>query len=420
MTIPYLATASWVFSEIGWFQGGGVVVSGKTGYVLEAGKPDLLLSKWNIPGDRVREYPSCILFPGIVNAHTHLELSAIGKFEPPKDYFSWVRELIKARCSTSLTSIKRAFREAILTAYCDGTWLFGDITNTPILTDTNSIESSNKKPNKNLEIFSENTLIKRHIFWELLGFLAHDIVDALSEEQRRYFLRWDYTTGISLVPHAVYSTSSRLITQTHRWCRSRGRPFCIHVGEHEHEVEFLLRGEGPCRDLLEKLDKWDPNWTPPKMRPVAYLDSLGVLDAQTLLVHCIHFSEEDWQIVRNRGCTVCFCARSNNFLKVGQPSIEEAFHRKITVLLGTDSLASTTDLNMFKEISFLIDKYPGISPTRILLSATFAGASFFTQHNHLPYLVIPYNEGTKAKNIEDILIEQGIRGGLRWLIGDLG
>ncbi|SFM90124.1 amidohydrolase family protein [Thermodesulforhabdus norvegica] len=396
----YLITASWVFSESGWLEGGAIIFDPEKGEAICAGDRRDLKRSWGIQSAKIRDYPGCALFPALVNGHTHLELSAHSLIEAD-DYFTWVRRLIRLRSQLPMDQVVEAFRRELRKVWQCGTCLVGDITNIPILKE----EEGEKLP-------------YRHVFWELLGFNVYDIYDALKEDQRRYFLDGRFTRHISLVPHAVYSTSSRLISQTYRWCRSRGRPFTIHIGEHPDEREFMLTGKGACRELLEELGRWVPGWEPPGVSPVKYLESRKVLDSKTLLIHCIHFDDNDWQIVRSHGSHLCFCLRSNEFLKVGRPDIVKAYELGIPVLFGTDSLASSPDLNMFREIASVIDCYRDLHPDGVLKSASFTAFRFFTGNTRMPYLLVSPEGSASRDTITETVIESGVKGKIRWLEED--
>ncbi len=393
--------ADWVFTPKGWVRGGAILIDESTKNIIgfEQHHPE---SPCNIT-----RFDGCAIIPGLVNAHTHLELSTFRLEEKPKDYFAWVKKVIDHKNSVSLEDIQKAFREAINSMFRSGTQICGDITNIP-LNPTESIV----KPDEPYSDFS----FRRYIFWELLGFNVYDIVDSLSEKQRELFLDRKNIEYISLIPHALYSTSERLIKQTFRWSRSRNKPFSIHVGEHEQELQFILEGKGPCRDILEELGRWNPKWSPPGISPVKYLDIIDVLDSRTMLVHCVHFSEEDWNIVARKNCFVCFCPRSNENLNVGRAKAEEAFKRGIRVCIGTDSLASNEDLNMFKEMVFFHSINPSINPDDILLSATYTPLSFFyNESGNSLFLIFELNEDIDRKKISETILELGTKGNFKWM-----
>ncbi len=392
--------ADWVLTPEGWIHGGAILIDESTKGVIG------FEQYHSEESCKTTRFDGCAIIPGLVNAHTHLELSTFRFERKFGNYFEWVERVIAHKNNTSLEDTQRAFKESINFMFRSGTQMCGDITNIPINPTEVSI-----KPEAPYDKFS----FSRHIFWELLGFNVHDIVDSLSDEQKELFLDRKNIEHISLIPHAVYSTSERLIKQTYRWSRSRNRPFSIHVGEHEEELQFLFEGKGPCRELLEKLGRWNPKWSPPGISPVKYLDAIGALDSRTMLVHCVHLSEEDWDIVAQRNCFVCFCPRSNENLNVGHAKVKEAFKRKIRVCIGTDSLASNEDLNMFKEIAFFHSINPSANPDDILLSATYIPLSFFNSGTSSLFLIFELKEDTAQKNISETIMELGTEGNFKWM-----
>ncbi len=399
--------ADWVFSPDGWIEGGWMLVDGVTGEILEFSKQKP--STGNIGSTYQLE--GCAIIPGLVNSHTHLELSTITQNSRPNDYFSWARKIIAHKAGISLEEVKSSFWQSIEHMFVSGTSGCGDITNIPLFPTENQIE---------LDFKPYSNVINRHIFWELIGFNVRDIVDCLNNEQRELFLEREKTEKISLVPHAVYSTSESLIKQSFRWSRSRNKPFSIHIGEHEHEIQFLMEGKGPCRDLLEELGRWNPKWSPPKLSSVEYLDSIGAMDSRTMLVHCVHLSQKDWDIIAKRNCCVCFCFRSNHFLDVGYPNITEALKRNIRIVLGTDSLASNSDLNMFKELEFIRTTTPLLQANDLLFFATYNGLDFFgfpLRENSM--LLVQLEGNTREKEIGEVVLENCLQGKFKWMHQDL-
>jgi cytosine/adenosine deaminase-related metal-dependent hydrolase len=264
----------------------------------------------------------------------------------------------------------------------------------------------------------------RYAFLELIGFDCGSLEAALDRvsggmpgigtlDDAKY----------SLAAHAVYSTSAHVIQQAKEWCRARGRVFGMHVAEHEPEMEFLQTGGGFCRELLQSLGRWVEGWAPPGMSPVAYLDSLGVLDEKTLLVHGVHCSGSDWDRVASRGCTVCFCPRSNENIGAGRPDIGRAIRMGVPTALGTDSLASNVDLNLFAEAAFVLDRYPELGPDALIAMMTLGGAralglevrlGSLTPGKSAAILAIPAETGVTADQLFETIIHKAAQGALQW------
>ena len=208
------------------------------------------------------------------------------------------------------------------------------------------------------------------------------------------------------------------------WTRERGLPFSIHAAEHCEEIEFLRSGKGFCRELLDRLGRWDPGWKPPGKTPIEYLDGLGALDSRTLLVHAVHMTESDWALAAQRNCTAVFCPRSNRNLGSGSPRIDKALSLGINCALGTDSLASNTDLNLFAEAAFTLDNHPSIDPEKVIEMITLNPARALGRKGdfgsiepgagaHILAVTIP--SGVDESNLAEALIQSGKEGAWKWV-----
>ena len=95
--------------------------------------------------------------------------------------------------------------------------------------------------------------------------------------------------------------------------------------------------------------------------PVEFLDALGVLDAHTLVVHGVQLQAAALERLAAIGCTLVTCPRSNQWVGAGAPPIERFFGSGVRVAVGTDSLASVADLNLFSELKAMRWLAPGVS-----------------------------------------------------------
>ena len=303
------------------------------------------------------------LLPGLVNAHTHLELSWLrGRVPSTGSMVEWIRALIAARADGPAggeTDRVEAIRCAIEEMRASGTVLVGDVTNT-LVTPAQLREHD----------------MASVVFYELLGFnaagsnaLVHDAwrrVDEMKKDIQRPPLSY------SVVAHAPYSVSPTLFSEIAR--QRRSAPLAVHLGESPEEIEFLRTGRGPFRDLLSTLGVWDEDWRPPQCDPVEYLERLGYLRHGLLAVHGVHLGDDALLKLRNAGATVVTCPRSNEWVGAGLPRLSHFYGCGLPVAIGTDSLASTGSLNMFDELAALRRIAPDVSAAGLLESATHRGA----------------------------------------------
>jgi cytosine/adenosine deaminase-related metal-dependent hydrolase len=151
-------------------------------------------------------------------------------------------------------------------------------------------------------------------------------------------------------------------------------PWSVHLSESAEEVEFVRTAGGPFRRLLEDVGAWDPEWTPPGRSPVEFLDASRCLDDRVLAVHGVQMTPADLHRLASRGATVVTCPRSNGHTGAGAPPLEDFYASGARVAVGTDSLASAPDLNVFAELATMRALAPSVPASRLLASATIEGA----------------------------------------------
>jgi cytosine/adenosine deaminase-related metal-dependent hydrolase len=295
------------------------------------------------------------ILPGLVNAHTHLELSWLrGKIPPAESMTVWVRALLTHRFTgfDPPEPIAEAIRELRMT----GTALVGDI--------TNSLAS--------YDVLADSEL-SAAIFHELIGFRVPDPAALVADAAHRLtqLTPYEWLRPV-LVPHAPYSVSPDLIRAIGQ--SDDSHPLSMHLGESREELQFLEDGSGPWRTLIEMLGVWTDTWQPPGCGPVEYVARLGLVNDRLIAVHGVQFTDDDLERLAAAGATVVTCPRSNRWTGAGTPPIERFYASGVRIAIGTDSLASVEDLNLFNEIAAVRQLAPSVAPSRLLRSATLDGA----------------------------------------------
>lgn len=345
------------------------------------------------------------ILPGLVNAHTHLELSNMrGRVPPAPTFHQWITQLFVTRGGR----IERADHPTVVDAACDGvreardfgTALIGDI--------SNSLSSVAPLRNGGL---------RGLVFHELLGFnLPHGRrVEETRDARRDAAARGGTSVRVSVAPHAPYSVSPELFRAIREEVdRSDVRITSVHVGESDGEVQFLIDGSGPVPTMLRWVGSWRDDWTTPGCEPVEYLDSLGVIDAHTLIVHGVQLRPPSLERLADIGCTLVTCPRSNQWVGVGVPPLEDFFASGLKVAVGTDSLASVDDLNIFSELKTMRWLAPSVSANRLLASATLVGAQALGFDDELGSIDVGKRAELLAVDVPDGItdVEEYLLGGI--------
>ncbi|MBA3269772.1 MAG: amidohydrolase family protein [Acidobacteria bacterium] len=336
----------------GWF----AVASQRIVRVGEAGEP--------APASAV-DLGTVAVLPGLVNAHTHVELSWLrGRVPPATNFTDWITHLFATRGSRRETAgdlnVMEAARQAAGEAREFGTAAVGDISNS--LVSVEPIRAAG---------------LSGIVLHELLGFKS--TTGQLVEDTRPYRAAAARLGGdavrVSVSPHAPYSVSPELFRAIRAEVNESDVPVTsVHVGESVGEIAFLQDGTGPWPGILAWVGATRDDWTPPGLGPVEYLDSLGVLDARTLVVHGVQLSDDSLRRLATIGATLVTCPRSNQWVGVGVPPIERFYASGVKLAVGTDSLASVDDLNVFAELKTMRWLAPTVPAARLLESATQVGA----------------------------------------------
>jgi cytosine/adenosine deaminase-related metal-dependent hydrolase len=369
---PVLHHAAWVITGMaagarheaaGLVEDGAIVVA--DGLIQAVGKYSHIARDFG--HCHTRDHEGRVLAPALINGHCHLELSHLdlasekeGRTSYNGDLTAWIRDLLAARSrflqenDAAEELILGHARQTLRLMHAEGIAFVGDV--------GNSLASR-------LIGNGQGTMV--YFLLELLG-LTRD-----SESKTFARLENLQATGspdFGCTPHAPYSTTPGLIRAMKSLADRQGQVFSIHVAESKHEVEFLQSGTGPFREFFRERGVWDGNLSIPGMRPVEYLESLGVIDSKTLCVHGVHVEQEEIKILAAKKAKVCLCPGSNRFLGVGKAPVTEYLAHGILPALGTDSKSSNRELSMWREMRLLREDHPGLAPSSVFTMATRGGA----------------------------------------------
>ncbi len=322
--------------------------------VAQMGPAQELCAKY--PDVPRHDYPGCTLMPGLVNAHTHLAMTCLKGLIEPQPFESWLSQIPIAWGALSGDDIAASISLGALRSIAAGTVAVGDIAYGP----------------ESISIAADSGL-GGTFFWEVLGIeieeLAQTLYDAEYPSDPAAGCHGKLRAGIS--PHSPYTSGPRLLQGTHKIAMAQRSSFAVHVAESPAEEDLVARGEGPLADLARRLAH---GFEPQGATTTEYLDRLGVLDG-LLAIHCTRVTTGDIKLLADKAAGVVLCPRSNAYLSGGTAPVKALAQTGLPLGLGTDSLASNDDLDLFEEARALRALEPSLSGRRILEIMTSEGAT---------------------------------------------
>jgi 5-methylthioadenosine/S-adenosylhomocysteine deaminase len=284
------------------------------------------------PGDD-EHLGKSILMPGLVNAHCHLELTAMRGFLEDLDFRSWILRLVNARRAVLdrdalLDSARFGLEEGIRA----GITSFADTSESGV--GLHAMREAGVRGIMYQEVFGPDPSI-----------CAVQIAALKTTvEGLRYLETPLVRVGVS--PHAPYTVSDDLFRATAQLAREQKLPVAVHIAESAMEHDLVVEGKGGFADGL-RARGFDV--APRGRTPVSLLETLGVLDTSPLLIHCVRVDERDVASIARTRSPVAHCPASNAKLGHGVAPLADLIDAGVTVGLGSDSMASNNRMDILEE-----------------------------------------------------------------------
>jgi cytosine/adenosine deaminase-related metal-dependent hydrolase len=353
-------------------EGGAVAVDGAR--IAAIGHRAEIVERF--PESRLEDLGEAVIMPGLVNTHTHLELTAMrGYLENEEtDFFAWLRKLTRARLEL-LTQAD--LHVSAVWGACEavraGVTCVGDASDSAMIS-MQALREVGMRGVVFQESFGPDPKLVTENF-EKLAAKIHQLCDFETELVR---------AGVS--PHAPYTVCAPQLEMIAELAETEGLPLMMHAAE--SEAEALLLREG-CGQFAEGLAKRSIEWNAPRVSTIQYLKQVGILDVRPLLAHCIRVDDADIETLRATRSKVAHCPKSNAKLGHGRAPFAKFIDAGVTVGLGSDSVASNNTCDLLEEARFatLIARTDGqISANQVLESATIGGARCFELENQIGQL----------------------------------
>ncbi len=312
------------------FEDGAVLVDG-AGRIAAVGPH---ASVPQLPAAQALHFPDAELMPGLVNCHTHLELTHLGgggQHDEP-EFLTWIRRIRELKEATSA----EAFYEAAVAGLRD-CWTRG----VTCVAETGSTGAVMRA----LHDLGGRGIVYQEVFGPDPAQCSASMAELESTiGPLRRLATAQLSVGVS--PHAPYTVSAPLYEAVARFARLQQLPIAVHVAESPAEMELVRDGGGPFAAALR--ERGIPV-AACRCSPVAYLLQRGVLRPGTLCIHCVQVDQADIELLRVTRAAVAHCPRSNAAHRHGRLPLGWVREAGVPVGLGTDSVVSVGELDLWAE-----------------------------------------------------------------------
>jgi cytosine/adenosine deaminase-related metal-dependent hydrolase len=320
-------------------------------------------------GESVVYYPGTLL-PGFINAHCHLELSHMkGVIPKHTGLVDFLLSVLQHRSATD-SLIQEAIEKAETEMIQNGIVAVGDICNQ---TDT--------------LLQKQKGRLKYHNFIETSAVLPAMAKTRFENALSVYHQFSDMPYRNSIVPHAPYSVSSELFSLI--TSLPGNNRLCMHNQETEAENELFRTGKGGFQRLYDALGMQHSFGNPPGNSSLQQVLPHFKPESSLMLVHNLaaHHDDIAWLLkkrpIEECETSFCICAGANLYISKQLPNIPMLSDSGIPLVIGTDSLASNDELNIYHELEIIHQHFPQIPWEELFKWATLNGAIALGMNNQL-------------------------------------
>lgn len=294
-----------------------------------------------------------VLGPGFVNAHAHLELTALDNLPYPGEFVAWIKKLMEAKASLDPQGQDRGFHEGVLQCLRSGTTCIGD----------------HVSVGANLQPLMASPLRGR-AFIEVLGVVpevANDILKAALHLQEIWSPKNRNIQAIPS-PHSIHALDPKVLAKT---LELPEPVFSIHLAESESELDYFSKQTGTMQDFIASRGQPLTREADSAVRELA---KIGKLTERIAAVHGNYLDAADLDLLAKAGASLIHCPFSHGYFGHTPFPLVQAKAAGLNIALGTDSLASASSLSMLEVIREMEKEFPELKREEIYIMATINGA----------------------------------------------
>ncbi len=307
----------------------GAVLVDALGRIAAVGPHDRVPAPPRIPS---LEFPDGSLTPGLVNCHTHLELTHLAGRNLESVFPTWIRRVRELKDATAPDEFRAAAEAGVRDCWARGVTCVADTGSSGAALDA-------------LVRLGARGVCYQEVFGPDPAQCDDSLADlAFAVERQRAVATPLALVGVS--PHAPFTVSEALYRGVVAFARREALPVALHLAESFEETALVREGTGPFAEALRGRGIAVHGRA---CSPVAYLAALGAVAAGTLCIHCVQLDAADVDVMARLGARVAHCPRSNAAHGHGRAPLAALRRAGVPVGLGTDSVVSVKDLDLRAE-----------------------------------------------------------------------
>ena len=309
------------------------------------------------PDVAAEDFGEAVILPGLINTHTHLELTGFAGQVREQEFAAWIRRLRALKTTRVPADYVEAARRGLQACFAAGVTTIADTGDSGAV-----IQALSEAGGSGVA------------YQEAFGPHTSDAEESLARLRAKVDGSRQWATGrvrIGVSPHAAYTVSRQLFSGVARWAQEEGLPLAVHVAESQAESEFLTAGTGPFAEAWRA--RGIPLPQPLGRTPVRWLAEQGVLTDRTLCIHAVQASPADVELLAEYGAAVAHCPLSNHAHGHGAAPLASLLQAGIRVGLGTDSEVSVGRLDLLAEARAAGGLAP-LTPHDLIALCTLGGA----------------------------------------------
>ncbi len=355
--MPVIYSASWVLPIADApIKNGAVAIEGSK--ILAVGARADIFKR--LPGAPINDFGEAAILPGLVNAHSHLELTVMRGFLEAEegDFFAWLRKLTIARLAMTPDNLFVSATCGAIEAARAGITCVGD---------SSSAATESMRALKRVGL-------RGIVYQESFGPDPKLADENVAKLRIQLSSMRELETGLvraGVSPHAPYTVSAPQLELISRLAIDEQFPLMMHAAESDAERSLMLAGQGT---FAQGLKSRNIEWNAPGISTIQYLKRHGVMETKPLLAHCINVDDKDLDLIKAANAGVAHCPKSNAKLRHGHGPFASFIAHGINVGLGSDSVASNNTCDILEEARFATLMARPVSATQALFAATLGGA----------------------------------------------